>query len=244
MAYEKLPGTANGLVVETEIKDAPGLASITTETYTGPTSELEDKREELLQESTINDRIGGMTLRTARGRGSLVVNYRRVADATFFPDDQEGVQELYGMDTIEDIAAAPYFDTLADEKILDVRTAVDQQIDPVPDSGWSNLQKSLYKHYINGKNTFYQTHYELRISYQTSWTADVRAALQDQNTVVSELPTLYGQVKAVLEDLDGEWLKRSTTVTSAGRGMADVVLSFLWAPKWSIVYGGTFGEVT
>jgi hypothetical protein len=44
----------------------------------------------------------------------------------------------------------------------------------------------------------------------------------------------------LIDDLPkGEWLKKPTVVQSAGNGFFTVRVTYLWAKKWSVVYGGS-----
>jgi hypothetical protein len=58
---------------------------------------------------------------------------------------------------------------------------------------------------------------------------------------VQDLPEMSSRLKNQIDALPtGEWLKKPTQVRYLGKEGTDVSLEYQWAPKWSVIYGGTF----
>jgi hypothetical protein len=178
--------------------------------------------------------IASSSIDTHRGRGTLTINYRQLLQT----GDVEGVQELYGIDISRDIEANAYFEDLTNDEIAEVRKKTDMN-DPL-DAAWSDLQKSLYGHIMHGQSQYTDTYYELRWTRKTTSRRLLRVASANPNTVTA-LPRLSNALNKLIDSLPtGEWLKKPTQVSSVGRRGWQVVETWQWAPKWSVVYGGTF----
>jgi hypothetical protein len=109
------------------------------------------------------------------------------------------------------------------------------------DSAWTDLQKQLHYHLVHGTVSYYETNFILRRSTTSARTQEVRASFDGINTVVTP-PTLSVGMTQLLNSLpEGEWLKKPPQAQYLGRGRWQVDQSWHWAPKWSKIYGGTWG---
>jgi hypothetical protein len=256
MATEILPGTADGIEETLIDTETPQFGRQVVREFTGPTSALETLRDGYRDATGLDGTVGSMELRTSRGRGTLRVNFQRIW-TQIDPADQS-VQELNAFDVIRPIYTAPYFRTLTAPLIASIRDAAEQQLTPAEvdnvaalyDEGAGAGQKwgtraaagkawQLLGHLQLGIESYAETAYEFILTWRSTSTAQLRIAADDANTV-QRLPNLSGVMARLIGDLPaGEWLKKPTTVTSVGGGIFAVRVSYLWAVKWSIVYGGT-----
>jgi hypothetical protein len=150
------------------------------------------------------------------------------------------------VDVNRSIYLAPYFAALTSYEILAVRKAYEDQGEA--DAGWGALQNQLFGHLVHGQEEYLETAYILRQTFRTNSTRSIRKAASQINQVCKpvnatgpDFPNLSSKMKAQVDALpSGEWLKRPTQVRYIGKDGTDVSLEFQWAPKWSVVYGGTF----
>lgn len=178
--------------------------------------------------------IASIAYRSANGRAAITVAYDRVDDDI----RRLGVQEFYAVDVVRDIKAAPYFASLTNAQTSAVQSNWDARLGPVTE--WTDLQKSLYGHMAHGQESYIETAYEFRQTYQTTSNKKIKAATSNPNTV-QDLPALTRTLENLVDAVPaGEWLKKPTTVQYAGRKGWTVSLTYQWAPKWSVIYGGTF----
>jgi hypothetical protein len=252
MAPEILPTTDNG-IEETLIETVtPEFGSQDTKEYSGPMAALIDYRNTFYGA----DNVASMELRTSRGRGTLRVNFSRVWSEVDVQD--QAVQELNSFDVVRPIESAPYFRTMATDLIASVRDVFDQQLRPSEITkaaaahdadaeavglwgaqGDGGLAWQLLGHLRLGQDSYLETAYEFSKTWRSTSTRELGIASGSINRVVT-LPTLSGVMARLIDQLpDGEWLKKPTTVQSAGAGFFSVRVSYLWAPKWSVIYGGT-----
>lgn len=168
-----------------------------------------------------------------KGRGALEIRYRMKAI-----DDGDGLQELFGVDIVRDIYAADYFSSLTNAEIIAVREAFENREEM--DGAWSQLQKRLYGHLNHGQESYTDTYYELRLSWNTTSDRNLQISADNPNTV-QPLPTLKPALQNLIDGLpSGEWLKKPAHVVSAAKQGWQVQLSYIWAKEWSVIYGGTF----
>ena len=243
---EKLPAAASGVEETLTRKTTPQFGTQTVREFTGPTAELEVIEAAYLPGTGTFGNVSEMELRVSRGRGSLRVNFERVWEQVDTSD--QSVQELASFDIVRDIYTAPYFRTLSLAVLSSVRKAFDNQLTAAEITvvasadSWGAAGSLAYKllgHLRLGMDTYVSTAYEFSKTWRTTSTKELKVASSNPNTVVS-LPTLSGVMLKLVDALPtGEWLKKPTTVTSAGGGWFNVRVSYLWAPKWSIIYGGT-----
>jgi hypothetical protein len=243
---EILPSTDNG-VEETIIETTtPEFGTQEVREFTGPKTALEEYRDYYLQGTGTGGNVGSMELRTARGRGSLRVNFQRVWSEVDVQD--QAVQELNSFDVIRPIECAPYFRGMALALMASVRKAYEGQLTAAEITAvatadsWGaagGLPYKLLGHLRLGQDSYVETAYEFSKTWRSTSTNQLKIASGSINTVVN-LPTLSGVMARLIDALPaGEWLKKPTTVQSAGGGFFSVRVSYLWAPKWSVVYGGT-----
>jgi hypothetical protein len=249
---EILPSSDNG-IEETLIETiTPEFGSQDVKEYSGPMAALIDYRNTFIGA----DNVGSMELRTSRGRGTLRVNFNRVWEEVDVQD--QSVQELNSFDVVRPIESAPYFREMKTDLIASVRAVYEAQLRPSEvdkaaaahdaDSEsvgtWglrsaAGLAWKLLGHLRLGQDSYVETAYEFSKTWRSTSTKDLKIASGSINTVVT-LPTLSGVMARLIDELpDGEWLKKPTTVQSAGGGFFSIRVSYLWAPKWSVIYGGT-----
>jgi hypothetical protein len=256
MAIEKLPTTADGTEETVTETDTPDFGRQTVREFTGPTAELQTLRDAYKAQTGIDGTVGSLELRTSRGRGSLRVNFQRVWEQ-IDPLDQS-VQELNAFDVVRPIYTSAYFRTETAPLIASVRDAAEQQLTPaeveevaaIYDAAagggqtWGTRASAgkawqLLGHLQLGMESYNETAYEFVQTWRSTSTAQLKIASSNPNTVQT-LPALSGVMARLIDSLPtGEWLKKPTTVTSVGNGIFAVRVSYLWAVKWSVVYGGT-----
>jgi hypothetical protein len=174
------------------------------------------------------------TRSNSKGRGELEVVYRQLVETA----DIDGTQELYGVDVSRDIYSAPYFESLSNAAIIDVRRVFEAQ--GTPDDEWSQLQKRLFGHLAHGQEQYTDTYYELRWTVKTTSRQLKKVNVSDVNTVQG-LPRLAPVLTNLIDTLpSGEWLYKPVQVVSIGRNGWQVVRTWQWAKTWSVIYGGTF----
>ena len=177
---------------------------------------------------------------SSRGRGE--VSFVQTDD----PTTADGVQELLGIDVVMPIYRAPYFESLTTTEIAFIRGLVDDNdVNALNEitAEVSNVTKGmqLYGHLVMGQTTYYESAYIFRRSYSTGSTAAIKRTASDQNTVIDPLPDLSATIQALIDALPaGEWLKRPVQVRYDRKDGWAVSEEYQWAPKWSIVYGGTY----
>jgi len=237
MAYQVLPTSADAVESQVTRTIQPESGQSTVTVFSGPLDELTTLEAHYTS-------IGGITstvLAHSRGRGTLTVTTERES-LGLEQDDEGAVQELAQIAVSRDIKTAPYFETLTDEQVSDVLRYIENGVDEtgITYASFIDLQKSLYGHLLRGQKTYLHTAYELRRTWVTTSTKELRVASDNPNRVVT-LPRLSGVIKKLVKSLPaGEWLKKPTVVQSAGLRGWSVSVSYLWSEKWSVVYGGSF----
>jgi hypothetical protein len=229
-----LPSTAVGYDQRTEKVEIPNEGITTTVTETGTVAAIETRLAYYRAQAMLSGDVASLMTSTYNGRASLTVAYERE------PSDirRLGIQELAAFDVIRDIKCAPYFESLTNDEISEVQLNWDNR--EGADILWSDLQLKLYGHLSHGQESYIETAYEFRQTFQTTSVRKLRKATSNPNTVRS-LPQLTGTLENLIDALpDGEWLKKPTSVTYAGRKGWTVTLVYQWAPKWSVIYGGSF----
>lgn len=232
---EVFPSSAAAYDISVDKFIMPNESETTTITETGTVAAIEERLAYYKASAgSFNTNIVSIAYKASNGRASITVEFERV-DYEF---GRLGVQELYAVDVVRDIKAAPYFKTLTNDEASAVQSAWEARSGI--DSAWNELQKSLYGHMARGQESYIETAYEFRQTFQTSSNKRIKIATSDPNTV-QELPKLTRTIDNLVDDMpDGEWLKKPTTVQYAGRKGWTVSATYQWAPKWSIIYGGTF----
>lgn len=230
---EVLPSAAAAYdhrVSELEIPDE-GKSKVVTETGT---IEALAVRRAYFRLEALNGEISSIAYEEFAGRASLTVNYERESDDI----SNYGIQEFAAVDVLRDIKCAQYFAGLTNAQAAEVQRYWDSRLDP--DAAWSDLQKSLYGHMAHGQESYIETAYEFRQTFQTTSAKRIKAASSKPNKV-TDLPGISPSLSKLIDGVpDGEWLQKPTTVQYAGRKGWTVTLTYHWAPKWSIIYGGTF----
>ena len=240
MAPELLPATGDalhGLDVTAGKMIIPGEGEQRTRVERGPTALIAARLNYWKMLAAVDTNIASIVHDDASGRAQLAISFE--SD----PDDiaRYGLQELYGVDVVRDIKAAQYFAAMSNDQVAAVQAQWDDRLPSI--STWTDLQKKLYGHMAHGQESYVETAYEFRQTFQTTSQRKIQKATSNPNTVQS-LPTLSPTMKNQIDAVPtGEWLKKPTTVNYAGRRGWTVALTFQWAPKWSVIYGGTFTGV-
>lgn len=231
---EVLPTGAQAYDQRKDTVEIPSEGISTTIVETGPVDVIQDRVNVYRMQALFNGDVTSLSTAAANGRAALTISYERE------PADirRLGIQELSAFDLIRDIKCSKYFESLGNSAIAAVQQKWDERGDVDP--SWSDLQKSLYGHMAHGQESYIETTYEFRQTFQTTSIRKLRVAASNPNTV-QDLPTLTNTIKNLIDELpDGEWLKKPVSVQFAGRKGWTVTLIYQWAPKWSVIYGGTF----
>jgi len=241
VAIEILPTGSDGQATDTERVWTIERGVGTTKRMSGTKAAMDALFDAYAAQAEFNPTIAGLSVTDSRGRATLTITYAKVMAASVAPDDQ-GLQELIGVDAVRSIFLAPYFVTtapaLAVADIMAVRKAYEDG--RAANAAWNQKQKRLYGHLCCGIEQYAETAYVFRQTFRTSGAKIIRKAAADANTVQA-LPNMSSKLKRQIDALPaGEWLKKPTEVKYLGREGTDIVLQYQWAPKWSIVYGGTF----
>ena len=186
--------------------------------------------------------------KSAAGRASLTITFEDIpaegnSDASDSDYAEGGTEfvELSGMDVIRDIKVAPYFDALTSSQKVEVQARWDDRLPE--DTHWAGLAKTLYRHLAHGQESYIETAYELRRSYSTFSSKTAKLAAANSNTVQA-LPDI-GRLERLVGTLpSGEWLKKPTTVNYERENGWRVSEHYQGAPKWSVVYGGTWSPTS
>lgn len=237
MAREIVPSTTDGIEETEHIETAFGVGQQRRVTKDGPADTIQALHDQIEAEVLAGaaPTIAALGLRKQRGRGTLEITHEILVAQENIDD---GTQELYSIEVVRGIASAPYFADLTNKQIADVLFAWDMREEA--DAGWSEKQKRLYGHIAHGQDQYLETAYEFRQSWTTTSSGAIVRAADGINTV-QPLPRLSATLRRLVSALPaGEWLKKPTSVTSVGRGGWQVVIQYQWAPKWSVIYGGTF----
>ncbi len=224
------PSGVEAYSVEELTEWSPDAGEEFTRIYTGSRSDVYAKYTAEKAVAGLSTGAASISFRHQNGRGVCVAH--RAPDA-------KTVEELYAIDMIRDIRTHSYFSSLTNAEIVAVTQAADKYQDAA--SGWSALQKQLHYHLVHGMDSYYEVNFVLRRAVTGARTKEVRASFADLNTVVTP-PTLSADMNKLLDSLpSGEWLKKPPQATYLGRGAWQIDQSWQWAPKWSKMYGGTWG---
>ncbi|HAX91574.1 MAG TPA: hypothetical protein DCY07_05110 [Rhodospirillaceae bacterium] len=259
MATEILPTQSDGGLDESVERITPvGGAQTSVYTYTGPTAAIRIKEAALLATATALSGLAGVrVVEDAKGRATLTANYERATPGNGIPGVEESIQELNQIKVVRDIYTAPYFSSLTNEQVLQVRNLYEHRIGGDYNqstatiiAGWTDLQKALYGHLTHGQESYQSSYYELRQSWKTTSDKLIQKSCKQANTV-TDLPPLNATNKKLVRELfwisqpdlavePYEWLKEPTQLSYLGRGYWNLTEIWLGAPQWSVVYGGSF----
>ncbi len=243
MAPQILPATETGVQVDVDF-DRTQEDSALVRRFSGPKDAVRTEESTAWQSTSFQFldlpgrtfEVVSSSRREARGRGALDVTYRQILTTA----GTEGTQELYGVDVGRDIYSAPYFESMTNAQLMAVRTAFESQDADLIDPGWSTLQKRLFGHLAHGQEQYIETYYELRWTIKATSRRLLNIDVATVNTVQA-LPTLADAMTKLIGTLPaGEWLYKPVQVASIGRNGWQVVRTWQWAKKWSVIYGGTF----
>jgi hypothetical protein len=232
---EVLPNSATAYDQRIDKVEMPDESTTTTITETGTVAAIDERIAYYRAQAILNGDISSISTSSSNGRASITVYYERES----WDMRRLGIQELIAFDVVRDIRCAPYFEELTNEQIADVMAQWDNRggVDII---GWDDLQISLYGHLAHGQESYIETAYEFRQTFQTTSLRKLNIAAKDPNTV-QDLPMLSFTIGRLIKKLpDGEWLKKPVSVQYAGKKGWTVTLVWQWAPKWSVIYGGSF----
>ena len=233
----------------------PGVGETRTEEWPiGERSDIKAKYDQLVFDSKIGGFATGnltqLSMQSREGRASLVARFEDAnPENGLNGTDTRVVEELYAMDVIKDISAAPYFSTvvatkLTDDQVAVVRKAVREDLLEAEIDGyaaWSASQKELRWLMLHGQESYYETAFAVRQSLYGVITSTIQASFTDINQVVNA-PVLSNQMNLLLDALPaGEWLYRPPQAEHIGNGKWRITKEWQWASAWSKVYGGTMG---
>jgi len=237
---EVLPSTGDPIEVTRSRNATADRGEETVTGYYGPVELVEALYESDLLGLPVSQDQSQLAFDTAgKGRANYKITNVRSLSGGVNDTATGGLQELSSVDVIRPWYTAPYFAELTTAEIAKCRRAVEDGItDPVGVlAGLKSYQ--LFGHMVRGDN-YYATAYVFRRTFRTASGKKLALASENINTVVT-LPALNATVKNLIATLpSGEWLKRPTSCRYLGREGWDVSDEYLWAPQWSIVYGGTF----
>jgi hypothetical protein len=231
MAVTRNPSVtgANALQYRQSLDYSPDTGEVEEESWRGDRASVATVYTQKKRFITLNKDMAGLSYSAEGGRATLVARYVR---------GTASIDELYGVDVVEDIRTAPYFDSLTDAQCQTaVNVAERGQAAP---GGWSTAQKKLHQHWARGSQSYFRTGFVFRRSTQAMANRDTIAAFTGINTVVTA-PASSGAVKKLLAALpEGEWLYKPPQAEYVGRGRWRITQEWHWAVKWSVVYGGTW----
>lgn len=261
MAPEKVPDV--DLLADAPITEKvfiPGAGETQSKEWNGTAADVLAKYEELKDAAQLGG--VGQNIREIRygnniGRGRVIVQFARTPVSTTpgIPADMQVVEELYGVDIIRDVRAAPYFCTggaaeVTDDEAAIVSKAVERKdiesaiIAPeygTAFSAWTDGMKQLRYHMLHGNESYYETGFVLRRSKIGVITSDLKQTFLDINKVV-DAPIFLSDMDMLIYLLpEGEWLYRPPSVEYLGGGKWRVQEEWHWAEKWSKMYGGSWG---
>jgi len=234
---------------------------ITHEWPLGTAEEIGTKFDTMAAEGEAFSNLRSLSEINRNGRVSLVARYGRVSNVGAEPGDGREeittIEELYGVDLIQDLRQAPHFEDMTDDQIAWVDYCFERKWKEAeitaaaqarPDlhtgyeySNWTDLMKALRGHYQRGQESYIATAFVLRLSHYSARSAYVNAAFTGINQVAATPRELTQKMRRLLGELpDGEWLKKPPQAEHLGRGSWRVTEEWIWAEQWSIVYGGTF----
>jgi hypothetical protein len=244
MSREILPSTGDALHgVDWRVQTAiiPGEREKTTRTETGPQDLIAARLAYWRLWSDTNTNIASMTHEEGdRGRASLVIAFEpAISTSDIQQNETYGVQELRAFDVVKDIRCANYFAALTVAQCEAVYKVWEEHGAIV--GAWVAKQKALFGHLAHGQESFLETCYEFSQTFQTTSKKALKKSASNPNTVQA-LPALSPTMQNLVDSLpSGEWLKKPPQAQYLGRGRWQVDQSWHWAPKWSKIYGGTWG---
>jgi len=210
--------------------------------YTGPVSLIEAQYEADLLLLGTDPNKTQLDYRESRGRATYRVSNARTIAGGFYDPETGGLQELSAVDVPRSWMWAPYFDEVSTKTKAIIRRAIEDGVDDIVGIVSGEKAYQLFGHLVRGDN-YYETAYIFRRTFRTNSSATLMLAASNINRVV-ELPRLNTRLRNLIDSLPiGEWLKRPVTCRFLGAEGWDVSDEYLWAPQWSVVYGGTFTGV-
>jgi len=223
--------------------------------WTGSPEKCNTKFNDLVAEGNAGANIRALAYRRRNGRATLTASYGRNDGnvQAIYPEDVTMIEEVYAVDIMRDVRAAPYWTTtvndpvtvLTDDQVIDVTGAVENNLKDAEITNWgtwTDSQKELRYHMVHGQDTYYETGFIMRQSLYGARTSEIKGAFTYANTVVTA-PVYKTAMLALLEALPaGEWLLKPPQAEYLGKGKWRVSIEYHWAQKWSIIYGGTWAR--
>ena len=231
--------------------------TVTHEWPMGANADCEALYEAFVAQMNSGANIGQVTYKNQQGRGNVVVRYGRTGqDILGEPDTVAMVEEVIAVDVDRDMAENPYFETLTNDQVAEIRRASEEHWSETEITtrsateelgggtawaSWTALMKELRNHLTHGNNIWHDTAFIFRRSRFSVQTADTLLTFADINKVATTSPGFKTDMLNLLQSLPaGEWLYRPPTAEFLGRGRWKTTQEWHWAKQWSIVYGGTW----
>ena len=242
----------------------PGVGETETREWKGERTDVLAKYTELKYGAdggaTVDGNLTGLMYTSDGGRTACMMRIERNNVVNEYGTDVKVVEELYAIDVIRDVLAAPYFVTAVATKLTDDQAAwvsecvdkhyTEAQIDVeavkfVPAkplwAAWTAGMKELKYHLRHGVDSYYETAFILRRSLYGVITSKIKIAFTGINTVVTA-PEFGSAMDDLIGELPtGEWLYKPPQSEHLSKAKWRITQEWHWAEKWSKIYGGTWG---
>ena len=235
-----------------------GSGETQTQEWTGVPADIEALYQLKKTEAQAGSNISQLETVNAQGRARLVASFGRITEDAEHGNTVTTVEELYAIDIIRDVRAAPYFCTggtgaLTDDEACVVTKAVDHKLTQaeiiVPTvtiawAAWTAGMKQLRYHMLHGQESYYETGFILRRSLQGIQTSPIKASFAAINTVVTApSPPMSSGMNQLIQSLPaGEWMYKPPQAEYLGKGRWRITQEWHYAKQWSKIYsGGSWG---
>lgn len=211
--------------------------------YSGTTDDVASLAEQIAATWEVNGRtISQMRGSELSGRGRLLLTVAPITNQVSGGSESNGdVEELYAVDVIRDTQNAPMFESMDAFDMATVVKAVEdgEEEDPFW-AGQDARMPLLYRMLLHKEDAYFETAFVYRQSFYKATSQEVGISFTDINSVVATPPTLSGRMLKLIEQLPvGEWLYKPPQMAYVGKGVYHLTREWMWAVKWSVMYGGT-----
>jgi len=232
---------------------------VTYEWPMGTKDDIKALYDEYKADMNNGENIQQVTYKNQTGRGSLVVRWgREGSQIQGEPETVAMIEEVIAVDIVKDICEHPYFEDLTETEIAQARRAAEDywdedEIDARAAkqalgggalwTNWSAKKKTLYEHILHGVRSYFETGFVFRRQRYSVRTAETVLTFDGINKVETESPGFDTDMLSLLSSLPaGEWLYRPPSAEYLGNGRWKTTQEWQWALKWSVIYGGSWGE--
>jgi len=240
MTREILPSSSDGIEETTQKSWTPDRGEQITTIKTGPGGSIDALYAADILKAQTDQTLASLSSNVSKGRGTFtIVKVPEPSTGDSNRIEEDGIQELLAKTVLRDIVLAPYFEDLNYRQVLEVFKAIRDDAVEVDDD-WIDLQDTLFHHLAKGIKVYNETAFIFRRSRKVGSMQQVKASMTDINQV-TDLPHLATAIRNLIDTLPtGEWLKSPPKLRFLGRDGWEVAEDWQWAPKWSVVYGGTW----